>query len=79
MRDARQLHPANSYQKLLHEYDLREIDAQDRHSLLHRKYMARLGWVLQTVQRELAPGSTVLDVGCSQANASLLLAEQGYR
>lgn len=79
MRDARQLRPANSYQKLLQEYDLREIDARDRHSLFHRKYMARLGWVLQTVQRELTPGSTVLEVGCSQANVSLLLAEQGYR
>ncbi len=79
MRDARQLHPANSYQKLLQEYDLREIDARDRRSLFHRKYMARLGWVIGTIQRELAPGSTVLEVGCSQANASLLLAEQGYR
>ncbi len=79
MRNARQLHPTDSYQKLLQEYDLREIDARDRRSLFHRKYMARLGWVLQTVQQELAPGSTVLEVGCSQANASLLLAEQGYR
>ncbi len=79
MRNARELHPTNSYQKLLQEYDLREIDAQDRRSLFHRKYMARLSWVLQTVQRELGPGSTVLEVGCSQANASLLLAEQGYR
>jgi len=79
MKDARQLHPVNSYQKLLQEYDLREIDAEDRRSLFHRKYMARLAWVLQTVQRELAPGSTVLEVGCSQANTSLLLAEQGYR
>ncbi len=79
MKDARELHPTNSYQKMLQEYDLREIDAQYRRSLFHRKYMARLGWVLQTVQRELTPGSTVLEVGCSQANASLLLAEQGYR
>jgi len=79
MRDARQLHLTDPYQKLLQEYDLREIDAEDRHSLFHRKYMARLGWVLRTMQRELAPGSTVLEVGCSQANTSLLLAEQGYR
>jgi len=72
MRDARELHPTNSYQKLLQEYDLREIDAQDRRSLFHRKYMARPEWVLQTIQRELPPGSLVLEVGCSQANASLL-------
>jgi len=79
MRDARQLHPTNCYQKLLQEYDLREIDAQDRRGLFHRKYMTRLDWVLKTVRRELPPGSLVLEVGCSQANASLLLAEQGYR
>jgi len=79
MRDARQLYPTDPYQRLLQQYDLREIDARDRRSLLHRKYMARLGWVLQTVRRELAPDSTLLEVGCSQANASLLLAEQGYR
>jgi len=79
MRDARQLHPPNSYQELLQEYDLREIDAEDRRSLFHRKYMTRLDWVVGAIQRELAPGSTVLEVGCSQANTSLLLAEQGYR
>jgi len=54
MRDARQLHPTDPYQKLLQEYDLREIDAEDRHSLFHRKYMARLDWVLRAIQRELA-------------------------
>jgi len=79
MKDARELYPTNSYQKMLQEYDLREIDALDRRSLFCRKYMARLDWVLQTIQRELPPGSLVLEVGCSQANASLLLAEQGYR
>jgi len=79
MKNARELHPTNSYQKMLQEYDLREIDAQDRCNLFCRKYMARLSWVLQTIQRELPPGSLVLEVGCSQANASLLLAEQGYR
>ena len=41
--------------------------------------MVRLNWVLQTIQRELSPGSLILEVGCAQANASLLLAERGYR
>jgi len=79
MKSAADLNPSDPYQRLLQEYDLREIDSNDARSLFHRKYMARLRWVVGTVQRQLAPGSIVLEVGCSQANASLLLAERGYR
>ncbi len=79
MKRARDLVPAGSYQKRLQEFDLREIDADDTRSLFHRKYMARLTWVIRAVEREVSPGATVLEIGCSQANASLLLAEAGYR
>ena len=78
MKSARHLAPTGPYQERLREFDLREIDAEDRRSLFHRKYMARLTRVMGIIQRELPPGSRVLEVGCSQANASLLLAERGY-
>ncbi len=79
MKSARDLVPTGPYQEQLRQFDLREIDAEDTHSLFHRKYMARLTRVIEVIKQELAPGSTVLEIGCSQANASLLLAEAGYR
>ncbi len=79
MKSARDLASTAPYHKQLQEFDLREIDAEDRHSLFHRKYMARLTSIIQAIEQSVPPGSLVLEVGCSQANASLLLAEAGYR
>ena len=78
MKSAHNLEPSDPDQKLLRDYDLREIDAADPRSRFHRKYVARLRRIVQAVTAALPPGAIVLDVGCSQANASLLLAEQGY-
>ena len=60
MKSARHLAPTGPYQERLREFDLREIDAAAPHSLAHRKYMARLTWVMGIIQRELPPGSRVL-------------------
>ena len=79
MKSARALVPTGSYQERLREFDLREIDAEDARSLFHRKYVARLTGVIEAIKQDLPPGSAVLEIGCSQANTRLLLAEAGYR
>jgi len=71
--------PASPYQVSLQEFDLREIDNPNPRALHRLKYLARLSAVLQAVQAAVPVGGCVAEVGCSQANASLLLAERGYQ
>lgn len=78
MKNARQLCPEGEYQRRLQQFDLREIDAADPHSVFHLKYLNRLRRVRGAIRRHCRPGARVLEIGCSQANASLLLAEAGY-
>jgi 2-polyprenyl-3-methyl-5-hydroxy-6-metoxy-1,4-benzoquinol methylase len=70
--------PASAEESRLRDFDLREIDALDPRSHFALKYLARLHSVLAAVRRHVPAGSQVLEVGCAQANASLLLAEEGY-
>ncbi len=63
----------------LREFDLAEIDAPDQRSHFALKYAGRLEAVLAAVSRSGPPGGTVLEAGCAQANAGLLLAEAGYK
>ena len=79
MRSAREITPGGDYHRYLRDYDLREIDAADLRSLFHLKYLARLRPLLALARRHAGPGGRVLEVGCAQANASLLLAEAGLR
>ncbi len=79
MKPATIIEPDDAHQALLREFDLREIDNPQARAAHRLKYMARLNAVLRAVQRAVPAGGRVLEVGCSQANASLLLAEQGYR
>jgi len=78
MKSAQHLTPQSEYQRRLQQFDLREIDAPDQRSGFHLKYRNRLGQILNAVGRYLPAGTKILEIGCSQANASLLLAEAGY-
>ena len=78
MKNARELSPAGEYQRRLQQFDLQEIDAADQRSVLHLKYLSRLRRVLRAIRRYCPPEAKLLEIGCSQANASLLLAEAGY-
>lgn len=79
MKDAREIVPVTPEHARLREFDLREINAQDPGDHMALKYMARLEGVVAAVRKHVAPGGLVLEVGCAQANAGLLLAEGGYR
>ncbi len=78
MKNSALIEPGNEYEAWLREFDQREIDASDARSMWALRYRSRLGRVLGALG-DLPPGATVLEVGCSQANASLLAAERGLR
>jgi 2-polyprenyl-3-methyl-5-hydroxy-6-metoxy-1,4-benzoquinol methylase len=78
MKSARDVAPASDEEARLRDFDLREIDSEDPRSHFALKYRARLDCVLATIRRHVPAGGEVLEVGCAQANASLLLAEAGY-
>jgi ubiquinone/menaquinone biosynthesis C-methylase UbiE len=78
MKDSRLIQPANDYEAWLQQFDQRELDATDVRSMWALRYRSRLNRVLAALAG-LPPGSTVLEVGASQANTSLLAAERGLR
>jgi SAM-dependent methyltransferase len=78
MRSARDLTPHNPEEERLRAFDLRELDAEDPRSHFALKYRARLDAVLDATRTYVPPGGLILEVGCAQANASLLLAEMGF-
>lgn len=78
MKSAQDVTPEGQYERALQEFDLREIDASDVRSVFHLKYRSRLDEILSAVRHSCAPGAHIAEIGCSQANASLLLAEAGY-
>ncbi len=77
MKHARDLQPLTAHQRLLQQYDLREIDAPEPRDLFCLKYLARLEAVTRAARRLAGPSGLVLEVGSSQANAGLRLAEAG--
>lgn len=78
MKTAQMVIAANAGEARLRDYDLREIDAPDPRGHFSLKYLARLQAAIKAVQGHVPAGGRVLEVGCAQANASLLLAEAGY-
>lgn len=78
MRTAREITPENQEEERLRAFDLRELDAADARSHFALKYRARLQAVISATTRYVPPGGLILEVGCAQANASLLLAEMGF-
>ena len=76
MRDCHEIQPDNEVEAWLRGFDLQEIDARDARSMWALKYRGRLAAALE-VLCSLPSGARVLEVGASQANASLLAAESG--
>jgi 2-polyprenyl-3-methyl-5-hydroxy-6-metoxy-1,4-benzoquinol methylase len=62
----------------LHAHDLAEFHCPAPGTDYSRMYMGRMQALLRKV-REAAPSGRVLDLGCAQGNAALLLAEGGYQ
>lgn len=78
MRSSREISPTSDYEAWLQEFDLRDIDAPDPHTMWALKYRSRLHSAFRALRR-LPAGARVLEVGSSQANASLLAAESGLQ
>ena len=80
MRNSRQLDLGTSgrFASLL-EADQREIDNSDPYKPACRNYMDRIEKIVELIARRVRPGGTVAEIGCAQANMSLMLAERGYR
>lgn len=77
MKSAREIAAACEHHRLLQAYDLREIDSPEPRGLFRLKYLARLRRVVAAARRAAGADGVILEVGCSQANAGLLLAEAG--
>ncbi|MGE5532574.1 MAG: class I SAM-dependent methyltransferase [Bacteroidota bacterium] len=78
MKSSADIIPDNDYEAWLQEFDQRELDAPDRTSMWSLRYCSRMQAV-QRFLRRLPQEARVLEVGASQANASLLAAEAGLQ
>lgn len=78
MKDSRDLQPRNEYEAWLQKFDQIEIDAPDRRAMWALRYHSRIEAVLRRLQ-PLPAGASILEIGASQANSSLLAAETGLQ
>ncbi|MHB8994884.1 MAG: class I SAM-dependent methyltransferase [Armatimonadota bacterium] len=78
MKNSADIIPDNEYEAWLQEFDQRELDAADRKSMWSLRYCSRMHAV-QGILRKLPAAARVLEVGASQANATLLAAEAGLQ
>lgn len=63
----------------LFRWDLREYFSKDSKNYWTLHYKNRLNCILQAISDFIPPGGKILDIGCSQATAAILLAERGYK
>ena len=63
----------------IYKWDIREYFSTDPKHYWSIHYRNRLEHILQATDDFVPAGGSVLDIGCAQATASLLLAERGYR
>ena len=77
MKNARFVPCDNEKQAFVCEFDVREIDNEDKYNFFHLHYLERIGKVMEVAEQR-CPGKKVLEVGSAQSNISLLLAEKGF-
>jgi 2-polyprenyl-3-methyl-5-hydroxy-6-metoxy-1,4-benzoquinol methylase len=65
--------------RTLRRWDLREYSAVDARYYWSIHYRNRLETILRTVSDLVPAGGSLLDIGCAQATASILLAERGFK
>lgn len=72
-----ELHTATA--RVLYRWDRREYFAMDAKHYWAIHYRNRLGAIVRAISDFVPTGGSVLDVGCAQATASILLAERGFK
>lgn len=65
-------------QRRLYEWDIKEYFARDPKDFWAIHYNNRLRKIINSIETVGPAGKKVLDIGCSQGSASILLAEKGY-
>ncbi len=79
MKNAADIEPRSERGRLLKGYDLKEIDSPDKSSWWHVRYMERIRATMTVAMKDCSSQGLLLEIGASQANMSLLLAEAGHR
>ena len=77
MKNAKLLTCKNEKQASLRQFDLREIDNEDKYAFSRLHYLERIRKIIKAVER-YCPGKKILELGSAQSNMSLLLAEKGF-
>ena len=77
MKNAKFVPCNNKKQAFVREFDVREINNEDKYDFFHLHYLERIGKVMQVAERYCS-GKKILDLGSAQSNISLLLAEKGF-
>ncbi len=77
MKNAKFVACKNEKQAFVREFDLREINNEDKYDFFHLHYLERIRKVMQVAER-YCPGKKILEVGSAQSNISLLLAQKGF-
>jgi SAM-dependent methyltransferase len=65
--------------RVLRQWDLREYFASNAGHYWAIHYRNRLEAILRAVSDSVPAGGSVLDIGCAQATAAILLAERGFK
>ena len=78
MKRASQVRVADDEEAFVRDFDLRQIDAEPA-NFWTRMWWARTDRILALARRHAPAGGRILDVGCAQGNAAILLSEDGYR
>lgn len=76
MKNARWVVPISEEETFVRQFDLREINNEDKYNFFYLHYLERIGKVMEIAER-YCPGKKILEVGSAQSNISLLLAEKG--
>lgn len=77
MKNAKFVACKNEKQAFVREFDLREINNEDKYDFFHLHYLERIGKVMDVTEGH-CQGKIILEVGSAQSNISLLLAEKGF-
>ncbi len=65
--------------KRLYEWDVKEYFTTDKKNYWAIFYRNRMEKIVNSIERFVLKGKSVLDIGCAQATVSILLAEKGYK
>lgn len=77
MKNSKSIFPENEKQAFVHKFDLRDLDNEDSSNFFRMNYLERIHSIIGAV-KDYSSGKRVLEIGCAQANISLLLAEEGF-